>query len=82
MRTRGERPIERALTACPEASPLWPLVLLLGEIATRVECEQAAPPPADDAAARQPTPPPRNNGAAGVGRNPPPAAPRRVTRQC
>ena len=38
----SQRPGKAA--AEPAASPLWPLVLLLGEIATRVEREQAAGP--------------------------------------
>ena len=44
---RGDEPAEaprrdRAAAGSPEASPLWPLVLVLGEIATRVESELAA----------------------------------------
>ena len=38
----------------PEASPLWPLVLLLGEIAARVEREQAAGRVAPHTAAESP----------------------------
>ena len=49
---------EQASATPAEASPLWPLVMLLGEIATRVEREQAWVParttttdePAHDAA--------------------------------
>ncbi len=36
----------------PEASPLWPLVVLLGEIAIRVEHEQVAKKAADSGTAR------------------------------
>ena len=51
-------PVESVPTEPAEASPLWPLVRLLAEIAARVEREQAAPfaaeavavEPADDAA--------------------------------
>ena len=35
-------PVESAPAELPEASPLWPLVRLLAEIAARVEGEQAA----------------------------------------
>ncbi len=32
---------DQALLESPEASPLWPLVLVLGEIASRIESRRA-----------------------------------------
>ena len=51
-------PVESVAAESAEASPLWPLVLVLAAIAARLEREQAAPfaaetaavEPADDAA--------------------------------
>ncbi len=37
-------PSDQSFQESPEASPLWPLVLLLGEIAARVERELASEP--------------------------------------
>ncbi len=63
------------------ASPLWPLVLLLAEIATRVERERAAEPTGDASPARQAERAPEQRAAPrGLGRNPCPGAPRKVSR--
>ena len=43
--TGGVRPVEHEPTA---ASPLWGLVVILGEIASRVERQEREPPPPAD----------------------------------